>query len=565
MKGSLFLVALLVPWACNSDPEQKPESKTGLAQMPAPTKQDKAASPEPAAALSLAFLKATTRALSTDEMEGRRPGTQGAKRAVAYIVQAMKIAGLEPAGENGGWTQRVPMRAVKTQAATTKLSFTGGKGSDLSLGFGPDVAGGSFADVGPRDIDAPIVFVGYGVTAPEYRWDDYAGVDVKGKIAVVFVGDPPLEDGRFAGSAMTYYGRWTYKFERALEAGAAGCLVIHETEPASYGWNVVENSWSGERFHVVEPDGELPASLDFQGWISKATAEALAVRAGSSLAQWHQQAMKKGFKGSNLPVRLTGTVTTTERRLEDVNVAGKITGETKADEAVLITAHWDHLGMKDATQDTPASDRVFNGALDNASGTAGMLAIAGDLAGRKKKSARTVVFLATTAEEQGLLGSKFYAAHPLVPLENILAVVNLDSMNVNGRTKTIQVMGMGQSELEDVLFDVAQEQGRTLVPDERPEAGSYYRSDHFSFAKRGVPAIYFRGGKDMEDGGTARGEELRKIKAVNYHTVTDEFDEDWSFEGALQDAQAVRHLVARVADAAAPPAWKPTSEFAKLR
>jgi Zn-dependent M28 family amino/carboxypeptidase len=362
---------------------------------------------------------------------------------------------------------------------------------------------------------------------------------------------------------MTYYGRWGYKFERALEAGAAGCLVIHEDEPASYGWNVVQNGWSGERFDIIE-DGEaaVPA-LAIQGWISRETAALLAKRSGNTLEQWHEGALEPGFQPIDTGVTLEGVLETTERQLSDVNVLGRLPGASKPEQAVFITAHWDHLG----TEDEPADDQdvIFNGAIDNASGIAGMLAVAADLSQRKPALHRSVVFLATTAEEQGLLGSRYYATHPLVPIKDILAVVNLDSMNVHGATQTVQVVGNGQTSLEDVLGSIATANGRTVVPDEHPEAGSYYRSDHFAFAARGVPALYFRGGKDMAQGGTAAGEKVAQERARIYHTVHDEFDPSWSFGGALQDARLVAELVAQVANADEAPRWDPGSEFARLR
>jgi Zn-dependent M28 family amino/carboxypeptidase len=519
----------------------------------------------PQEAITPELLRTHTQALSDDAMEGRRPGTPGAQRAVQYIVTVMKDLGLEPAGEEG-WTQRVPMRAVATDAERTELAFRGGKGSAKPLKFGTQWVGSSFEQAGTHEIDAPLVFAGYGITAPEQGWDDYAGLDVQGKVVVVFVGDPPTGDERFGGDAMTYAGRWTYKFERARQAGATGCLVIHETEPASYGWNVVESSWSSERFHVVEPDGAIPPALGLEGWISSEAAEALARRTGSTLRKWHAEALKKGFHGRDLGVRMGGTFVTTERRLEDVNVIGKITGDTRPDEAVLITAHWDHLGT--AVTDTPDQDAVFNGAIDNASGVAGMLAVAAGIRARTDSGDapdRSILFVATTAEEQGLLGSEYYATHPLLALSKTAGVVNLDSMNVHGRTKTVQVIGSGQSSLEDVLLEVARTQDRSIVPDEHPESGRYYRSDHFSFAKRGVPALYFHAGADMEHGGVEAGEALAKQRAQSYHTVSDEFDPTWSFDGTEQDAEAVADLVLRVADTSELPQWKPTSEFASIR
>lgn len=564
------MIVLVAACSGGKPGDTKEKAAPAAASKPAATKAEAPPAAEGAAAadvepgLSIEFLKAHTRTLSDDRMQGRRPGTEGAKLAVAHIVATMEQVGLSPAGEDGGWTQAVGMRAVHAKIDQSSARLVG-KGDDEALAFGTDYVLGSYGKAGKHTFDAPLVFAGYGVTAPEHDWDDLGTADYEGKILVVFVGDPPVDDGRFGGDAMTYYGRWTYKYERALEAGAAGALVIHETEPASYGWNVVENSWSNERFHVTDKGGELPRHLPIQGWISQATAEELAKRAGSSLEAWHAAAMKKGFAPIDTGVRLAGTLQTGERRLTDVNVLGKIAGSERADEAVVLTAHWDHLGTKADAKE--GEDAIFNGAVDNASGTAALLGVAADLAARAKQGKgpkRSVIFFATTAEEQGLLGARYFAAHPLVPPAKIAGVVNMDSMNVHGRTKAVQVVGFGQSTLEDVLAAALEGQGRPMLPEEHPERGSFYRSDHFPFAKIGVPALYFRGNSDMEDGGLEAGKKLQALKAKHYHQVSDEFDPSWSFEGALQDAQVVADVVMRVANADTMPAWKPTSEFAKI-
>ncbi|HET6583029.1 MAG TPA: M28 family peptidase [Nannocystaceae bacterium] len=553
-----WILAAAISLACRSDPP----ATTGDARGHDETRTDAAA--RQVHAPTIADVREWTRALSTDEMQGRRPGTPGGAKAVAYVRAEMETIGLSPgAGER--WTQTVAMRSVATDRARSRLAVAPPRGRARQLVLGTDLVATTYRAAGTHRVDAPLVFVGYGITAPEYAWDDYDGLDVSDKVVVVLVGDPPVGPDRFAGDVLTYYGRWSYKFERALEAGALGCIVVHEDGPASYGWNVVENSWSRERFHAVDPDADLPDAMAIQGWISKATAEQLAKQSGSSLAGWHGEAIAAKFRARDLGSRLVGEFVTTERRVSDVNVVGRMPGAKWPDEAVVITAHWDHLGMKaDARAD---EDAVFNGAIDNASGIAGMLAVATALQARAaagRPLGRSVVFLATTGEEEGLLGSDYYASHPTVPLRHIAAVVNLDSMNVHGRSKTIQVIGPGQTTLEDILADIAAAEGRTVVGDEHPGSGGYYRSDHFSFARRGVPAIYVRGGSEMEDGGAQRGRELAETKAKHYHTVDDEFDESWSFAGALQDALTVAELVARVADAETPPQWRPSSEFASV-
>ena len=475
----------------------------------------------------------------------------------------MKALGLQPAGENGGFTQTVPMRSVMLDPSRSTVSLRTAKGEPTPLKLGEDIVVGSMGPAGTTQLEAPLVFLGYGITAPEHGWDDLDGVDLKGKIAVVLVGDPPLDDGRFGGAAMTYYGRWTYKYERALEAGAAGCLIVHETAPASYGWNVVQSSWSAERFDLRMPDGKVPPQLAIQGWIHQDLAERIAALSGRDLAALHALALAPDFTALPLGVELVVEVVTTEHEFSDVNIVAAIPGRTRPDEHVLVSAHWDHLGVDPKA--APGADAIFNGAVDNASGIAGMLAVAAGLQARAREGqgpGRGVLLLATTAEEQGLLGSRYYAEHPLVPLPSLVGVVNIDSMNVHGRTTSVAVTGKGQSTLEDVLAEVAAAQGRTLVGDARPEAGSYYRSDHFSFAKRGVPAIDFDGGPAMEDGGVPAGEALAKARAERYHTIEDEYDAAWPLTGALQDVQALTELVLRVSMAEEPPRWRPGSEMA---
>ena len=564
MPRTMALLAFIVA-SCNAPPKDPPPTPDPQGHGELPKRQAAKPSPIPHDVITADLLREHTKALSDDAMQGRRPGTDGGRRAVEYIVTAMKDLGLQPAADKS-YTQRVPMRGVTTNAAKSSLNLVPAKGKARALAMSEDIVAGTYRTAGRHRIDAPIVFAGYGVTAPEYDWDDYAGLDVRGKVVVVFVGDPPVADGRFGGPAMTYYGRWSYKFERALQAGAMGCLVIHETEPASYGWNVVRNSWSSERFHIVEPDGELPNALGLQGWLSRKTAASLAEASGTTLEQWHSDALLADFRAREIPLRLAGRLVTTERRLTDRNVLAKVTGRTSPDESLIVTAHWDHLGVK---PNTPKSeDAVYNGAIDNASGIAVLLALAAAMQNRVEAGqppARSIVFLATTAEEQGLLGSRYFAEYPTVRLERTLAVVNLDSPNVHGRTNTVQVVGPGQSSLEDVLAAIAESRGRRVVPDSRPSSGGYYRSDHFSFARKGVPALYFRAGLELEQGGEEAGVAIAKARAGTYHTVHDEYDERWSFEGTEQDAKLVFELLWRVAQDPEPPKWTDGSEFAKIR
>ncbi|MBL8942183.1 MAG: M28 family peptidase [Myxococcales bacterium] len=548
----------------------------GCSREPAPAVMQDAPAPAPAQGPapgptppSAASLREATRILAADEMDGRRPGTPGGARAVAKIIEWMGALGLQPAGEGGGWTQAVPMRSVTTDRDRVSLVLVADGATPRPLRHASEIVVSTFGPAGTHRVDAELVFVGYGVTAPQYDWDDYAGVDVDGRIAVALVGDPPLADGRFAGDALTYYGRWSYKFEEGLRHGARGVLLVHETAAASYGWNVVETSWTHGRTHVAEPAGDArraPDVLPIQGWLHRDAAVALAGRCGTTLEAWHAAAIDPSATRGTSCGRLRGEFVTVDARTEDVNVLGKLVGARWPDQAVVVTAHWDHLGH--APDPEPGADAIFNGAIDNASGVAGMLGVATALQVRAhagRPLGRTVLFLATTGEEEGLLGSTWYADHPTIPLADLAAVVNLDSMNVHGRTRNIAVIGPGQTTIEDVLGEVAAAEGRTVVPDEHPASGGYFRSDHFSFARRGVPAIYLRGGTDMESGGTEEGARLGQANASHYHTVDDEFDAAWSFEGTLQDVLTVASLVGRIADAETPPSWRPTSEFAGVR
>lgn len=554
--AGLATVALI---GCGGDKESSAKK-----QAPVEAKAELEPETEPAAALKLPTtetLRTTIQQLSGDDFAGRRPGTEGGRRAVQYIEGQMKALGLEPGGDAGTFRQKVTMRATIVDLAGAKFELSGDAAEPSSLVPLREIVTTSDRAAGTHVGQQEVVFAGYGITAPEFEWDDYAGVDVAGKYVVVLVGDPPVKDGRFAGDAMTYYGRWTYKFSRAQELGAVGCLVVHETEPASYGWEVIESSWSGDRFHLPREPSE-PEPMLLQGWIHRDAADALAKRSGSSLEQWHEDALGTGFVARPLGTRLKATFEVTDRSIEADNVIGKLTGTERAAEAIAITAHWDHLG----TGEPVDGDAIFNGAVDNASGIAGMLATAASLveyASAGKGPERSVLFIATTAEEQGLLGSRHFVAHPTVPLDRIVAAVNLDSMNVAGRTRSVVVVGAGQSTLEDTLAEVVQAQGRRTIPDGSPGSGGYYRSDHFSFALHGVPALYFRGSSDMEEGGEGAGKPIAKLRAERYHTVHDEYDPSWSLEGTLQDVEAMTQLVLRVANAEHPPAWKPASEFAE--
>jgi len=565
MRRAVLIACLLGLARCGGNKPEQTKARPVQAKTDTETNKDSQPGPkERAAALKLPTtdtLRVHIEQLSSDGFSGRRPGTEGGRKAALYIEAQMKHLGLEPGGEDGTFRQKVTMRATTVDLASATFELSGGTGEPTKLTPLRQIVTTSDRAAGPHQSKQEVVFAGYGITAPEYEWDDYAGVDVSGKYVVVLVGDPPLHDGRFAGDAMTYYGRWSYKFSRALELGALGCLVIHETEPASYGWEVVESSWSGDRFHLPR-EPSAPEPMLIQGWIARSAADALARRAGSSLEQWHADAMGPGFVARPLGAKLDAQIEITDRTIVADNVIGKLTGTERAAEAIAITAHWDHLGTGEPTD----GDAIFNGAIDNASGIAGMLGTAAELvehAASGKGPERSVLFIATTAEEQGLLGSRHFVAHPTWPLDRVVAAVNLDSMNIAGRTRSVVVVGAGQSTLEDTLAEVVKTQGRRTIPDGNPGSGGYYRSDHFPFALAGVPALYFRGSSDMEEGGEEAGKAIAKLRAERYHTVHDEYDPSWSLEGTLQDVQAMTQLVLRVGNAEHPPAWKPASEFAE--
>ncbi|MCA9685837.1 MAG: M28 family peptidase, partial [Myxococcales bacterium] len=517
--------------------------KSGTTEQPDAAKPD--ADTQPTAdgsALNADFLRDFTRDFSADALGGRLPGSEGGAMAVAMIIATMEAIGLEPAGDDGGWTQRVGMRGVTLDRETSKLTLVDKKGKTTDWTFGDQWVGTSFAEGSDHAIDADLVFLGYGVTAPEYQWDDYAGVDVKGKVVMVFVGDPPTTDGSFGGPAMTYYGRWTYKYERALAAGAAGCLVIHEDAPASYGWNVPTTSYSSERFHILGAGGVVQPAMAMRGWVSAAAADELAKRGGKSLEQWHELAMRPDFQPISTKLKVQGTLHTSERRVEDVNVLGRLPGAVAPEQAVFLTGHWDHLGTDQGKIDA-GEDGIYNGAIDNASGVANMLGVAAELKARAAAGApldRSVVFLATTAEEQGLLGARHYAAHPLVPLADTVAVINMDALFPFGATKGMTVVALGSSELEEYMADAARAVGRELYPDPAPQLGAFFRSDHYPFAAKGVPAIFAVGGPadDPKVGETVDLARYEDYVGHHYHQVSDEYDpERWDLTGIVQDVE----------------------------
>lgn len=475
--------------------------------------------------------------LAADDFGGRGPGSAGEEKTVAYLREQFERLGLEP-GNGDSYFQTVPMVESKVDAAATTLSFRL-RGKDVPLQFGEQMVASSRQGKPRVDVtDSPMVFVGYGVNAPELGWNDYAGLDVKGKTVVMLINDPGFHDNDpdlFEGKRMTYYGRWTYKFEEAARQGAAAAIIIHDTPGAAYGWDVVKSSWSGAQFDLPVADEPGPR-LPVQGWITGETATALFSGAGLDVDALRHAAGRKGFRAVPIDARFNAHLFATITPSQSRNVVAKLRGSKHPDEAIVYSAHWDHLG----THPGEAGDNIYNGAIDNATGVAGVLEIAEQFTVQNPKPERSVVFLLVTLEESGLLGSAYYAAHPVIPLARTVAVVNIDALPVVGPTRDLIVVGLGNSELEDILTPIAAAQGRTLVPESAPEKGQFFRSDHFSFAKAGVPALYAKGGVDHLEKGRDYGlAQLDDYTAKRYHKPSDEFDPDWDLRGIVQDLNAL--------------------------
>ncbi len=515
-------------------------------------------------ALSEATMKDVTRELSLDSYEGRAPGSVGEEKTVAYLISKYKAAGLEP-GNNGSWTQDVPLIEI-TAKNVSALTIADRSGKAMSFAYGNEYVIGSYRETPKTDIkQSEMVFVGHGIVAPEKGWNDYAGVDVKGKTVVVMVNDPDFEneglDGPFGGKAMTYYGRWTYKFEEAARQGAAAVLIIHDTAPAAYGWNVVNSSWTGTQFLAQSKDGGK-SQTKANGWIQKSVAKEIFAAAGQNLDKQMAAAKQKGFKAVPLNLSASMNFENDIARKASKNVIGVMKGTKRPDEYVLYTAHWDHLGRCTAAAD---GDDICNGAVDNATGTAALVALAEGFA-KAGAPERSVVFLAVTAEESGLLGSKFYAENPIFPLSQTVGGVNMDAFSMSGPAKNLTVIGKGKSQLDLYLEAAAKSEGRTPESEPTPEKGFYYRSDHFSFAKLGVPMVYFEGGDDLVTGGKAAAKAAAEDYEKNrYHAPGDEFDEKWDWSGVMSDLKLYYRIGRMLAMTDAWPNWNDGDEFRAVR
>ncbi len=500
--------------------------------------------------------------LASDEFEGRKPGTVGETRTLEYLEAEFRKLGLEP-GNGASFLQEVPMVEI-TAAPDASLRFT--TGTDVAhLKFRDDMVIWTKRVKETESLTAsPLVFVGYGVTAPEFGWDDYAGIDMRGKTAVILVNDPGFitkDESLFRGRAMTYYGRWTYKYEEAARRGAAAAIIVHQTEPASYGWGTVVNSWSTPQLDQETAEGNA-GRVGVEGWITEAAAQKLFAANGGSFQDAVQRANRRGFRAELLSSTASASLRNTIRRAKSYNVAARLAGKKRPAETIVYMAHWDHLGrLPDCS-----GDCVFNGAVDNATGTAGLIALADAFARAPRKPGRSILFLAVTLEESGLLGSAYYVDNPLFPLASTVAAINMDAMHFGGPTRDVTVIGFGASELEKPLATAARKQGRVLTPDPTPEKGSFFRSDHFNFAKRGVPALYIKGGiDDRERGALWRQKYLAEFTTENYHQVGDNYSPDADLRAGADDLDLLYAVGSQLAAEKTFPNWNADSEFRTAR
>ncbi len=495
--------------------------------------------------------------LSSDEFGGRAPGSEGENKTVSYLTEKFQELGLAPGNPDGTYVQNVPLVGITSTEDSSLFLVDDGAEEELA----PGVAYVAWTKRVVEDVtsEGDLVFVGYGVVAPEYGWDDYKDVDVRGKVLVMLVNDPPAE-GKFGGEAMTYYGRWTYKYEIASQKGAAGAFIVHETVPAGYPWEVVTGSWAGEQFDLVTGD-KNQGRVAVEGWFSLDATRSLFQRAGLDFAAEREKAKRADFRPLPLGAGVRANIRNQLRTVESRNVVARLEGTEAADEVVLYMGHWDHLGTQEGE-----GDAIFNGAYDNATGTAGLIELARAFSALDPKPRRSVLFLAVTAEEQGLLGSRFYAQNPLYPAAKTVAAINMDGLNVWGRTRDITVVGMGQSNLDDLARGLAAAQERVLVPDTEPEKGYYYRSDHFELAKVGIPSFYADSGIDFIGKPEGWGKKQReRYVAEDYHKPSDEVKEWWDLSGAVEDLEFFFAMGRQLATSDEWPEWSETSEFRAAR
>ncbi|WP_439646913.1 M28 family metallopeptidase [Novosphingobium lentum] len=534
----------------------------------APHHRARAASVQHAAAtrtpaIDVPLMKAMVQTLASDAFEGRAPSTAVEPKVTGYIIAKFKAAGLQP-GNHGSWLQDVPTVEI-TASHQSGLTVTGGA-TPLQFAYGNEMVAGSYRAVPRTDVkDSELVFVGYGIHAPELGWDDYAGIDMHGKTAVILVNDPDYamdsQDGLFKGRRMTYYGRWTYKFEEAARQGATAALVVHDTFPAAYGWNVVQSSWSGAQYFVQSANNGMDQTVA-NGWIQKPVAEAILGAAGKNLATLTAAAQQKGFHAVPLGLKASLSFDNAIRKSTSHNVVGILPGTSRRDEYVLYSAHWDHLGhcKADAT-----GDGICNGAVDNATGVAALAALA-EANVKAGPAPRSQVFLAVTLEESGLLGSEWYARHPVFPLAKTVGGVNMDALLPAGVAKDYSMTGGDKSDLTAIFRQTLAAKGLTETAEDHPERGHYYRSDHFSLAKRGVPMFDIARGTDLLNGGTAAGEAAADdYNKHRYHQPSDQYSPTWDWSGITEDVGVYYALGHALATSTTWPNWHPTDEFRKVR
>ncbi len=505
-----------------------------------------------------------TKVLSSDEFGGRAPSSPGEELTIEYLTEQFSGLGLEPGGENGSWVQEVPLVSI-TADPDMSLQISGG-GTTHTFAYGPEFVAGTPRVVEDISLDASdMVFVGYGAVAPEYDWNDYAGVDVHGKTVVVLVNDPGFatqDPDLFKGNAMTYYGRWTYKYEEGARQGAAAVLIVHETAPAAYGWATVENGWTGPQFDLVSADDNMSRVM-VEGWISLETAQAIFAQAGLNYEELKALAQTRDFHAVPMDdLKASLTIHNAVERSQSRNFLAKIPGTTRPDEVVIYMGHWDHFGTDPSLQ----GDQIFNGAVDNATGTAALIEMAKAFKTLSPPPERTVLFWATTAEEQGLLGSAYYAENPVYPLDKTVAAINIDALDIFGATNDYVIVGYGNSELDAYATRANDSIGRVVKPNPEPEKGSFFRSDHFPLAKKGVPAHYGSAGQDNKEHGEAWGKEQSDAwTANNYHQVNDEYSDDWDLGGAMQDMSVWFRMGMELAYSNAWPGWNEGTEFKAIR
>jgi len=567
-----LLLCCLVLSACDRsepvEPAAAPDSAAAAATAPGSTPAATAqSSTDPVAiaeeVISEADYRRHIETLASDQFGGRAPGSPGEELTVNYLVEYFKSLGLQPANGDS-FTQHVPLVSVEV---TNKpdLIITAADGESLTLAYSTDHVVGSRQHLPEIAVEgSELVFVGYGIVAPEYGWNDYAGIDVKGKTVVILVNDPGYatqDPALFKGNTMTYYGRWTYKYDEAARQGAAGAIIVHDTLPASYGWPTVINSWTGPQFDMVRAD-QGAGLAGFESWITQEAAVALFEKAGLNLQEQYEKAKTPGFQAVPMNLSVSVALVNTINPIDSKNVAAILPGSEAPDEVFIYMAHWDHLG----TDPKLEGDQIYNGALDNASGTAALLELAKAYSSLPQAPRRSVLFLALAAEEQGLLGSMYYAAHPLYPLHQTVGGLNMDGMNNFGATRDVTVVGLGMSDLDDYLASAAAAQERVLEGDREAEKGYYYRSDHFELAKEGVPMIYPGGGYDDREKGVAYGmEKAKEYTTDHYHRVSDEYDLSWVVTGALEDIKLFFKTGLDVANSTDWPEWKEGAEFKAKR